>query len=294
MEYDLVIIARCLLYKYWFGAVVFWLLAALLRWWVAPACEYLPADYIAETSYTAQLLSHQTPSSPAENTASIVRRRDQTLTGGSGYSIIQGDSHWLTTAGVMIFETLNTYGVNRRTRQNLAGYGNEARTGHYLFPPHVEKKTYGLWDPFYAGPVVVTFDRVEQFRGVGVYVFNSVADGIDETAGYASLPDVPEKYRALTYGKGRFWIEPLSGVVVDHEDGGVSYFVEPKSGAHVGKAINKWSARFTPETIKAQLQLAAATRRRMLALESWLPLTFAALGLICCAAGFRTRSGGRR
>jgi hypothetical protein len=42
------------------------------------------------------------------------------------------------------------------------------------------------------------------------------------------------------------------------------------------------------ETIKAQLQLAAAMRGRIRALEVWLPLTFAAAGLIWIAAGFCT------
>ena len=160
----------------------------------------------------------------------------------------------------MIFETLNLYGINRYNRQNLAGYGNEDRSGQYLFPPHVEKKQYGLWDPDYADPRVVTFDHVDKFRGIRVYVFNSLADGIDETAGFESLPDVPEKYHALSYGKGRFWIEPSSGVVVDYEDAGRSYFIETKTGERFGEPMARWSARYTAETIKAQLQLATTMR----------------------------------
>jgi hypothetical protein len=284
--------AHYLMNRCWLLAAVCWLTAALLRWGAAPAFEKLPADYVAETSYAATLRSRQTPSGPVEETQSIVRRRDQTLTGGEEDSIIQGDAHWLTKAGAVIFETLNIYGVDRRTRQNLAGYGNEERTGQYLFPPHVEKKTYGLWDPNYAGPSAVTFERVEQFHGVEVYVFNSVVNGLDESVGYAALPEVPEKYRALTYGHGRFWIEPVSGVVVDHEDNGVSYFVEPKTGAHVGELLNQWTERFTPETIAAQLRLATTTRRKMLALELWLPLAFAAAGVL--AAGRCLRRGGGR
>jgi hypothetical protein len=56
----------------------------------------------------------------------------------------------------------------------------------------------------------------------------------------------------------------------------------------------RWSARYTAETIKAQLQLAAAVRGRMRALELWLPLTFAAVGLIWMAAGSYTRRRGTR
>ncbi len=286
--------SRYLPQRFWLGAAALWLMAALLRWWVALAFEPLPADYVAETSYAAKLWSRQTVLSAAEESESIVRRRDQTLTSRDGHSIIQGDAHWLTPAGVVIFETLNLYGVDRSNRQNLAGYGNEDRSGQYLFPPHVEKKQYGLWDPDYAGPRVVTFDHVDKFRGIKVYVFNSLADGIDETAGFESLPDVPTKYHALSYGKGRFWIEPVSGVVVDYEDAGRSYFIETKTGARVGEPMARWSARYTAETIKAQLQLAAAMRGRIRMLELWLPLTFAAAGLIWIAAGFYTLRRGAR
>jgi len=84
---------------------------------------------------TAKLWSRQTVLSAAEeSTKSTVRRRDQTLTSREGHSIIQGDTHRLTTVGVAIFEKLNLYGIDRCNRQNLAGYGNEDRSDQYLFP----------------------------------------------------------------------------------------------------------------------------------------------------------------
>jgi hypothetical protein len=291
---DLVKTSYSLAHRYLLGTAALWLVAALLRWWVAPAFELLPTDYVAETSYTGKLWSRQTVSSPAEESESIVRRRDQTLTSQGGHSIIQGDAHWLTPAGVVIFETLNVYGVDRSNRQNLAGYGDEDRSGQYLFPPHVAKKEYGLWDSDYAGPRVVTFDHVDQFRGIEVYVFNAQADGIDETAGFESLPDVPEKYHALSYGKGQFWIEPVSGLVVDYEDEGTSYFIGTKTGERVTEPMARWSAHYTPETITSQLRLATKMRGRMRALELWWPLTFAAAGLIWMAAGFYLRRRGER
>ncbi|MEO8159520.1 MAG: porin PorA family protein [Betaproteobacteria bacterium] len=272
-----------------FIAVAFCLLAALLRWWVAPELELLPADYVSETSYAANLRSRETPSSPALETENIVRRRDQTLNSSDSHCIIQGDAHWSTLAGSVIFETRNLYGVDRRNRQNLPGYGNESRTGQYLFPPHTEKRQYGMWDPLYGGPYVAAFESVEQWRGLEVYVFKFLADGIDETAGYASRPDVPEKYRVLTYGQGRFWVEPVSGVVVDHEDAGVSYLIEPKTSRREGEPINEWKQRYTHETVEAQLKDAKATRWRMHALEVWLPVAFLPAGLFAMTLSFLGR-----
>jgi hypothetical protein len=250
--------SRNLPHRFWLGAAALWLMAALLRWWIAAALELRPTDYVAETSYTAKLWSRQTVLSAAEESESIVRRWDQTLTSRDRHSIVQGDAHWLTTAGVVIFETLNLYGIDRYNRQNLAGYGSEDRSGQYLFPPHVEKKQHGLW------------------------------------AGFESLPDVPEKYRALCYGKGPLWIEPVSGAVVDYEDAGRSYFIETKTGECVGEPMALWCARYAAETIKAQFRLATTMRGRMRALELWLPLTFATAGLIWISVGFCTRRRGAR
>jgi hypothetical protein len=140
----------------------------------------------------------------------------------------------------------------------------------------------------------VTFDHVDKFRGMKVYVFNSLADGIDETAGFESLPDVPEKYHALSYGKDQLWIEPVSGVVVNYEDAGRSYFIETKTGELVGEPMARCSARYTAETVKAQLKLATTMRGRMRVLEPWLPLTFATAGFFWIAVGFCTRRRGAR
>lgn len=277
--------------SHWLAAVALWLLAALLRGWLAPIFAKLPADYAADIRYTATLWSRQTPESAAEESTSIVRRHDQALAGGNDHAVVQGDAHWLTTTGAVIFETFNLYGVDRYTRQNLAGYGNQDRTGQFLFPPHTQQQQYTLWDSNYGGPATVHFDRVEQFRGLEVYVFNSTVDGIDETDGYAANPEVPEKYRVRTSGHGRLWIEPVSGVVVDHKDDGVSDFIDPTSGQAVGEPINRWQQRYTPETVLAQVQHAIATRRQMLALELALPLSLFAAGLIWLAIGWRA---GRR
>lgn len=273
----------------WLGVVLLWLLAAVLRWEIAPFLEALPTDYAAETHYLGKARSHRSPTASAEEFESNIRRHDQALTSADGRAMIQGDLHWLTPSGMVIFETINLYGVDRRTRENVSGYGNLNRSGQYLFPPHTEKKTYGFWDPNYAGPAVATFDRIEAFRGIKVYVFNNRVDGIDETAGFTALPDVPSKYRASTFGQGRFWVEPLSGTVVNHEDGGTSYFVDAKTGRRVGQPIIQWTQRYTDETVEAQLQLARSTRRWMLALEVWGPVLLVLTGMIWSIVEFSRR-----
>lgn len=273
-----------------FAAASLCAIAAAQYFWGASLLEKLPADFVSETRFQASCVFFPRPGAPAEAFDAIVRRRDQTLSSDATHSIIQGDTHWLTPEGVVVFETLNLYGVDRRTRENLPAYGNEKRSGQYLFPPDGSRKRFDIWDPFYAGPRVVTFDHAEQFGGLAVDVFNFSADGIDETSGYTALPDVPERYRATTYGSGKLWVEPVSGVVVDVTDRGISYYVDPTTGNHVAE-IYHWQDRYTPDTVAAQLHLARQTRLRYVALEIWLPLALLAAAVACLIAA---RWPGRR
>ena len=266
----------------------FWALAAIQHLWLGDFFGRLPADYVSETRYAAKCRSHQSPTSLAEEYESVIRRRDQTLSTGFDHAIIQGDMHWLTPSGVSIFEILNLYGVDRRTRRNLRGYGNQERFGQFLFPPHVSKRKYDVWDPLYVGPRVATFHHEESVEGLPVYVFSFVVDGIDETVGYSSLPDVPEKYRATTYAKGRICVEPNSGIVVDYEETGVSHFVDPKTGEHAGEIL-EWSDHYTRDTRAAQLRLATREMWRMFALERGLPGALLLTGLVFAASGFQRK-----
>ncbi|MDQ3118531.1 MAG: DUF3068 domain-containing protein [Verrucomicrobiota bacterium] len=236
--------------------------AAIQHFWLAPRLERLPADYASETSYAARCRFHLTPAAPEEEYDLVTRRRDVVLSSLGGHSIIQGDAHWITSAGVVMFEVQNLYRVDRATRANAAGLGNADRNGQYFFPPHTERKTYGLWDPFYAGPRVATYHHTEQLDGLTVYVFNFVAEDLDETAGYVSLPDVPEKYRASTDGRGKIWVEPLTGIAV--ASGIDGYLFKPLEKAALIAILDgvSQSGVFTVSTTKSPRLLNEATQIR--------------------------------
>lgn len=266
-------------------------LAGLVRFWISPRVEWLPADYSYETRYSAQVRFRETPDGEWDEFPLLARRVDQVLIVSGEVAIIQGESHWTTEDGTPTYEPIGLYGVNRLTRLNVPGYGDHERAGQYLFPNHMEKKTYSFWDPYYVGPRTATFDRVDRVEGLPVYVFNYTAVDLDDTAGYIFLPDVPERYRTLSNGKGRLWIEPTSGTVVDFEDSGVTAFVDNQSGEHVADFYH-WTARYTEETRIEQLKKSRGARLRILLLEVWLPS-----GLLLLAAalfGFTIRQPGRQ
>jgi hypothetical protein len=270
------------------GALAFLFLAALLRLWIAPFFENLPADFASEAKLTEENKFRDSPDGEWQVNTLNVHRVDQAITNHGQVAIIEGAFHVYYTSGDVNFEVINLYGVDRRTRLNLPGYGDVNRTGQYLFPPHVKRVQYSIWDPMFVGLRQAVFERTEKIDGLQAYVFSFSATGMDESAGYSYLPIVPEQYLARTDGKGTIWVEPLSGIVVDYLDNGVSYFVIPSTGLRIAD-FNQLNERYTPETRTAQIQLARTARSRILLLDFWLPGVFLAIGLIGLAIGLIMR-----
>jgi hypothetical protein len=246
--------------------------------------EDLPADYASETRCAAQERFRDSATAEWQIETLNLQRTDQAIASPGRTAIVQGNTYLYTESGAVLFENTGLYGVDRRTRANVTGYGDTNREGQYLFPPHVRQGTYTLWDPMFIGPRVATFDHTEALDGLPVYVFHFSGTGMDETAGYSYLADVPEHYQAHTDGQGTMWIEPASGVVVEYQEQGNSYFVDRATGKQVAD-FNQWTNRYVPETRVAQRQLALATRQRILLLEDWLPGGLIAVGLIWLAVG---------
>jgi hypothetical protein len=269
-------------------ALVFFTAAVLMRIWIGSLVERLPVNYTNEVILSEEDTFRDSPSGEWTANTLVTRRVDQTIANSGQVLIIEGALHVYHTTGEVNFETTNLYGVDRRTRLNVPGFGDVDRTGLYLFPPHVKKSQYFIWDPYFIGLREATFERIEQFGELEVYVFSFIGTGMDETAGYSYLAGVPERYLVQTDGQGIIWVEPLSGKVLDYKDCGVSYFVDSSNGVRVAD-FNIWDESFTPETNTAQLKLARAARLQILLIEVWLPSGFLFTGLIWLAIGFWKR-----
>jgi hypothetical protein len=253
--------------------------AALFRFGLVPGLLDLPVDYANETRYAAESRYRESPDGQWQNVTVIARRVDQTQVTAGQVAVIQGDMHWFTDDGKVIFENTGLYGVNRRTRLNVSGYGDIDRTGFFLFPPHLRQGDFTYWDPLFIGARQASFDHLESLEGLLIYVYQFIGSTMDETAGYSYLPVVPELYRTLTDGQGTLWIEPLSGILVDYQEQGTSYFVDAGSGERVAN-FYEWSDRYTPETRAAQFSLARQTRLRIQVLEIWFPGALVLAGLV--------------
>ncbi len=265
-------------------ALILLLAAALLRLWIAPLFEYLPSGYSSDASLSEENQFRASSNDPWETSTLDVRRGDRAVMSNGNVLIIEGGLHIYFADGKVNFETSNLYGVDRQTRLNLPSFGDTARSGQYLFPPHVKQTEYQIWDPMFIGLRQAAFEKVEQIGGLQVYVFSFSATGMDESGGYSYLAEVPEVYLAHTDGQGTIWVEPLSGTVVDYEDSGVSYFIDPENGDRIAD-FNKWTEKYTAETQAAQMTLARPARQRILFWETWLPGGMLLAGMIVLVIG---------
>ena len=252
-------------------AAIFWIVSPLL-------VERLPANYTNQQDLEQASSSRVSPTDSWKTDTLRVIRLDRAIASSGQALLIQGNLQIYSASGAINFETSGLYGVDPATRQNLPGYGNVPRDGQFLFPPHTQEKNYTIWDPTFIGPREARFVRSEDRDGLRVYQYWFESTGLDQTDGYTYLPIVPERYRVRTNGQGTFWVEPVSGIVIDYEDSGVSYFVNPDTGQYVA-AFNQWAGRFTDSARSVQWESAHAARLRILLVETWLPAGLCLSGL---------------
>ncbi|MFC0676708.1 porin PorA family protein [Lysobacter korlensis] len=254
------------------------LLLAAALWLVlgAPLASRLPDDYKAELYFNSLARARETPTGQWERIALVGRRLDTTLLSTENRSIIQSDGYWALPGGELYFENAGVYAVDRETRQNLSGLGDVERRGVFMFPPGLAGGSHVLWDSQLAGPRDVRFERFAEVDGMRVHRFKFRVSALDETSGYGHLPDVPERYRALTNAEGVLHVEPKSGVIVDYSESGRSSFATPEGRLVAPFFI--WTAQFTEETQRNQLQKARQARQRLWLLQTLVPLLLAAAG----------------
>lgn len=236
--------------------------AVLCRWRAAPAVSGIPSDFSAEYHFNINSESRDSPNSLWRSSEAEMERVDQVLIATGDVRLIQGDLQVYLKTGAVLFEQTGLFGVDSTSMKHQAGYGNISRTGYYYFPPNTSKRSYDIWDVKLAGPHTAEFVREEHKAGTLSYVFRFAAKGIEETDGYRSLPGVPDLYLALTDAHGTMQVDSVSGVMIDYEETGISYFVDVNTRERVAD-FHRWHASFTPSTRSAQ-RLIAQNRRTLI------------------------------
>ncbi|MDX8497473.1 porin PorA family protein [Mesorhizobium sp. VK4C] len=267
--------------------------AAIVRSSLGPAFERLPADYTSSVVLESDSRFRQTPDTAFSVFHQQGRRVDQVLSATGDIAIVQSHIDWTTDTGQVNYQTTGLYGVDRKTRQNVAGYGDLSRSGQFMFPPQLRDVADEVWDPYYGGPRHLAFDRNEVVDGLALAVYRFTIADLDETKTYDYLPDVPERFGVGTDGEGFLWVEPVSGTLVDMTDNGHSFFVDPATGKSMGD-FSIWQARYSAPSKADLFGAATSVRLRILAAKIWLPTALVALALAWLGSGLLWRCRGAR
>jgi hypothetical protein len=227
-----------------------WLLA------IFPAMAKLPADYEQEYTFDGSILQLNSETmSLDEIPTDIVRLLTATGTEDDVLLLQQDINIYHAEAGILLTSTSEVYGLDRTTRENVAGYGNMDRSGQFTFPAGVEQETYSFWSSSAMTALPANFVSEETFHGITVYNFK--IDLSDLPAGTMEGTGLPQTMDVLTEIK----VEPVSGVPV-YTTTTTTVKAPLMPGDPTPIYVN--SMAFTSETIDEMVDLAGSSRSLIL------------------------------
>jgi len=146
-------------------------------------------------------------------------------------------------------------GVDRTTREYVAGYGDMDRSGQFSFPSDLKQESYRLWNPSAGTDLEAKFVAEEEFEGITVYVFQVIEEDLDigtqEMTGFPQVLDTTMELRA----------EPVTGTTVYSISNSVMSSV-PVPGTKV--PFYSSTLQFTDETIDELVDKASSGRTMLL------------------------------
>jgi hypothetical protein len=223
---------------------------------IFPAMAKLPADYEQEYTFDGSIKQLDAATmSLDEIPTDVVRLLTATGTEDDVLLLQQDINVYHAQAGILLSSTSDVYGLDRTTRENVAGYGNMDRSGQFTFPAGVEQETYSFWSSSTMSTLPANFVSEETYHGITVYNFK--IDSSDLPAGTMEGTGAPQTMDVLTEIK----VEPVSGVPV-YTSTTTTVKAQLMSGDPTPIYVN--SMTYTSETIDEMVDLAKSSRSMIL------------------------------
>jgi len=225
---------------------------------IFPPLAKLPADHhkVIDFEGTYEVMNPETQSLD-EIPVNVVREHQATEVQDNVLIINQTVTTAHALAGMELpqFGLAEVLGVDRSTRQYVAGYGDMDRSGQFCFPEKVEKETYSVWMPTAGRPLEADFIGEEDFEGLTVFAFK--INEQDLNIGTQQGTDLPQVLDIVVDMK----VEPVSGVTV-HTESVNAINVVPVPGMKMPVYIS--SLTFTDDTITDLVDTARSARSMLL------------------------------
>jgi len=225
---------------------------------IFPPLAKLPDDHHKVINFegTYEVMNPETQSLD-EIPVNVVREQQATEVQDNVLIINQTVTTAHALAGMELpqFGLAEVLGVDRSTRQYVAGYGDMDRSGQFSFPEKVEKKSYFMWMPTAGRPLDANFTGEEDFEGLTVFAFQISEQDLDiGTQQGTGLPQVLDIVVDMK-------VEPVSGTTVDTESVNAINII-PAPGMKVPVYIS--SLTFTDDTIMDLVDTAGSARSMLL------------------------------
>jgi len=225
---------------------------------IFPPLAKLPADHHKVINFegTYEVMNPETQSLD-EIPVNVVREQQAKEVQDNVLIINQTVTTAHALAGMELpqFGLAEVLGVDRSTRQYVAGYGDMDRSGQFCFPEKVEKETYSVWMPTAGRPLEADFIGEEDFEGLTVFAFGINEQDLD--IGTQQGTDLPQVLDIVVDMK----VEPVSGVTV-HTESVNTINIVPAPGMKMPVYVS--SLRFTNDTITDLIDTASSARSMLL------------------------------
>jgi hypothetical protein len=223
---------------------------------IFPAMSKMPADYEQEYAFEGFIKQLNSETMSLDEIPTDVARI-LTATGvEDDVLLLQQDINiYIAQSETLLSSTTDIYGLDRTTRENVAGHGNMDRTGSFTFPAGTEQKTYSFWSSSAMTALPAHFIDEETYHGLKVYNFK--IDVSDLPAGTMEGTGAPLTMDVLTEIKA----EPVSGVPV-YTSTTTTVKAQLMPGDPTPIYVN--SMAYTSETIDEMVDLAKSSRSLIL------------------------------
>jgi hypothetical protein len=257
--------------------------------WAVPELLKLPEDY--SRNFNLFFLSNEDYDLEGGFSGeSIVNAfvKDETISADRDNQIIESYYKAETLAGELAWEATNKFSINRETRENIARNDEGAVGSYFVFPQEVEKKSYKIWPLGYNHSFDVQFNGVDKIEGLEVYHFSFGDEITDDTEDYTWIELIPDTYHVNSVQSADLWVEPVTGIMVNFDDGGTSYYIDKTTGKKIQDFLT-WKDKFNDDTIANQVRLAQNKKQEIILYEQWIPILLRLIAAAFVIALFASR-----
>jgi len=167
-----------------------------------------------------------------------------------------------------IFDAKDVFFVDKITKQHVKNHD-----GYFVFPTHVQKQNYEFFNPLVLAPATFVFEKEDTKNDLPVYLFSCKFAKNDIS--YA-FPQFTTK-KILNDGSCNFWVEPITGKLIDFEMNWDNYFFE--DGVKRVQ-VEKGNKHISPDVVFVLTQDAIVTKDLYFIYEVAIPAVIVIIGSI--------------